>query len=201
MSNYFVMDCHSPLTADHWMIELGESAPDLRWHEGQRFSPDEDRIGFDPPKAPIDLVTTEDVEPPPKIYPELLWVPIPLMSRRLLAALQACGIDNLQAYETRLIEPRGEKPPPPDYYVAVNIIGLVAAADLQKSKLNPETPDRLISADFRSLAIDQSKTGDLLIFRLAENISAVLAHERVRAEIEKRGINSLTWFEPEEWAG
>jgi hypothetical protein len=59
----------------------------------------------------------------------------------------------------------------------------------------------MISMDLHSLAIDPSKTRNALMFRLAENTSAVLVHERVRQYVESRGITTLSWYNPEQWAG
>jgi len=40
-----------------------------------------------------------------------------------------------------------------------------------------------------------------LMFRLAQNTSAVLVHKRVKEYVDAAGIDTLTWFRPEEWAG
>jgi hypothetical protein len=95
----------------------------------------------------------------------------------------------------------GKSPPTSDNYLAVNIVGRVAAAELAKSEINPEVPERLISMDFFSLSVDEAKTRGALMFRLAENLSAVLVHEHVKAQVDRAGIETLTWLRPEEWAG
>ncbi|QED28867.1 hypothetical protein FRD01_16795 [Microvenator marinus] len=201
MSKYFVLDCHPPLEAEFYNILVPYPANDRRWEAGVLFSVQDRREGFRPPTEPIEIQTEPEIEPPPRIYAELLWVPIPLMSRRLTAALQAAGVDNLQTYETRIETTLGETPPPADHYLAFNIVGLVAAADLQKSMTNPDVTETMNSMDFHTLSIDEAKTQELLLFRLAENITAVLVHERVKLAIEAAGITNLTWFAPEEWAG
>ena len=115
-------------------------------------------------------------------------------------ALRKAGVDNLQAFETTLQLSPGEAVPQ-DLYVAVNIVGLVAAADLGRSAVSPGTPERLISTDFDSLAIDAGRAHGLLMFRLAENTSAVVVHRSVKDAVERAGIVTLTWLLPEEWAG
>src|SRR5262245_54011844 len=192
MAEYFVMECLSPLKAEHWVVKVSPVGRKVRWTEGHLLSPEDQFPGFRPPAGMIDVSTPEDLEVPPRVYAEIIWMPIPLMTRRLVDALRASGVDNLQTYDTRLVEPRGPNPPPENHYLAVNLVGLVAAADLQKSKLNPEVKERLISVDFHSLAVDKAKARDQLLFRLAENTSVILAHERVRESVEKAGINSLT---------
>ncbi|OHA80417.1 MAG: hypothetical protein A2675_01525 [Candidatus Yonathbacteria bacterium RIFCSPHIGHO2_01_FULL_51_10] len=200
MTSYFVLDCMSPLEYEHYLLKVDYSAQ-KRWEAGVLFSNQDERDGFHQPTEPIELQTKADTEVPPRIYAELYWQPIPLMSRRLVAALQEAGVDNLQTFETRLVTVQGKSPPPVDHYLAVNIVGLVKAADLNKSKTNSDVPEKLTSMDFHSLAIDESKTHEQLMFRLAENISAVLVRERVKSFIESKGINTLTWYRPEDWAG
>lgn len=200
MANYFVLDCNSPLTAEFFNLDVDSSAK-KRWKAGVRFSKDDERSGFHPPDGVIELLTdTEDGEAG-RIYAELYWHPIPLMSKRLAAALRSAGVDNLQTYDTRLVDPRGDSPPPEDHYLAFNVVGLVAAADLAASKTNPAVAEDKISMDFYSLAIDAAKARGHLLFRLAENISAVVAHEHIRKAVEAAGITTLSWFKPEEWAG
>ena len=199
MTNYYILDCAAPLEAEHYVLEADYPASDKRWKAGVMFLDTDERAGFTPPTDMIELQTEADE--PPRVYAELYWHPIPLMSRRLVAVLRSAGVDNLQTYETSLVGALGSYPPPEDHYLAVNIVGLVAAADLTKSKTNPAVAEKLISVDFYSLAIDPSKARDLLLFRLAENISAVVVHERIRKAVEASGITTLTWYKPQEWAG
>ena len=83
----------------------------------------------------------------------------------------------------------------------MNIVGLVAAADLAESETGPDVEERILSVDFHSLTVYPQKVRDALMFRLAENVSADLEHERVKNFVEDKGIATLTWLEPEEWAG
>ena len=198
---YYVLDCMSPLDAEFFTVKLRSLKNRKRWAAGVLFTPSSDIPEFQPPLEPIELTTRPEDEEPPRVYAELYWNPVPLFSRRLVTALQAAGVDNLQTYETRLVSVQGANPPTADHYWAVNIVGRVAAADLEKSEINPEVDDRILSTDFYSLAIDEKKTKDLLMFRLVENITAVLVHERVKKQVEGAGITTLSWFQPEEWAG
>jgi hypothetical protein len=86
-------------------------------------------------------------------------------------------------------------------YKAINIIGLVAAADLSKSKYHAPSGTPLIDTDFDSLAIDESKARGLLMFRLAESVNAIVVHESVRAHIEKHNIPHIDFVEPSQWIG
>jgi hypothetical protein len=201
MANYFVLKCMPSSEADYYRLQAGYPATDKRWEAGLLFSDQNRSEELQPPPVPIPLTTEPEEEGLPNVYAELYWNPIPLMSRRLVAALRAAGVDNFQTYDTRLESVEGKKPPPKDNYLAVNIVGRVAAADLAKSKSNPETTETIISMDFNSLAVDEAKARDFLLFRLAENITAVLVHARVKEQVDASGIDTLTWLAPEEWAG
>jgi hypothetical protein len=182
-------------------MEVGYPANDKRWEAGLLFTMEDDRETCHPPQEPIEISTDEDTEDPERIYPELTWVPIPMMSRRLVDTLRAAGVGNLQTFETKLINARGKNPPPENFYLAVNVVGLVAAADLGKSEVAPGGAEKMISMDFNSLAIDPARARGASMFRLAENVSAVIVSENVKKHVESAGFASLTWFKPEEWAG
>lgn len=198
--HFFVLECMGDVGELHFWLDTERSNGEC-WLMGRAFTASDPDPDFHPPSRQFELRTEIDSKVKERVYPELTWSPLPLMSRRLVNALQQAGVDNLQLYPTRLINPQGEKPPPEDHYLAVNILGLVAAADRVRSKLNPDVPERMISTDFHSLVIDPEKAHDLLMFRLAENVSAVLVHERVKRFVEASGIHTLTWYTPESWAG
>lgn len=167
------------------------------------FDPDNQFDTNWPPEVPI-AITTKKAHKGSKlitVYPELTWVPIPLFSRRLVAALREAGVNNLQTFDTLLTNVQGVESIPPDYYLAVNIVGLLAAADIKKSALGPVTDESPTSRDFDSLAVDKVKTGNSRFFRLCENTSAVVAHECVKKHVEDAGITTLTWMKPKKWAG
>src|SRR5690349_9839457 len=53
---------------------------------------------------------------------------IPLMRKDLIEALRSAGVDNLDTYDAIIVDPRDRREV--HEYQAVNIVGLVAAADL-----------------------------------------------------------------------
>ena len=128
---------------------------------------------------------------------DLYQAPAVLMSRQLIGALQEVGVDNMDVYEAVIRDPRNG-----DVYqthAAVNVIGAVAAADVSASRMSPLSSERLISAAFDSLAIETSRASNLLLFRLAENVGALVVHSRVRKRLEGGDFPSLTFIEPEDW--
>jgi hypothetical protein len=125
--------------------------------------------------------------------------PIPYMHSKVYDALIAAGVDNLQVIDAIIRDPyRGI-----DYtdYKSFNVIGKVAAADMGASTMMGTSNTDIVGTDFDRLVIDESKCQDLLMFRLAENISAILVADIVKNEIEKRGIEGIFFYPSGEWAG
>jgi hypothetical protein len=125
--------------------------------------------------------------------------PIPAMSDRLVDALHAVGVDNLELFDAVLVDPANGK----EYsnYKAFNIVGKVRAADMSASTRMGVSEDEIIAVDFDSLVLDESKCRGLLLFRLAENLSAIVVEERVKREVEKRGIPGMFFYQSGEWSG
>ena len=113
--------------------------------------------------------------------------------------MREAGVDNIDCYDAILFDPKTEQKF--NNYKAVNIIGVIAAADLGKSKYNAPSGSALIDADFDSLVIDEVKTHGMLMFRLAECITAIVIHDKVRRHIEAKGIKYLNFVPPEKWVG
>jgi hypothetical protein len=110
---------------------------------------------------------------------------IPLMHDDLIAGLREAGVDNIDVYDAVVRDDEtGEEYPD---FKAVNVIGKVAAADLGASKY-VDKPNPLIAVQFDSLAIDEKKAGSLLMFRLAESVTAIVVHEKVRDVLKAREI-------------
>jgi hypothetical protein len=162
---HFVLGC-APARA----IIAGPDA-DEAWGEG--------RLLELPPAAP--LVFTLDPaasDQPASMYDGLF----PLWSDALLRAVREAGVDNLQAFPAALQDARSGRPWSP--YWAVNVVGLVAAVDLEGSGL-PADGERgdLPPAVF---VLDQKKAAPFRLFRLAESPDLVLVDEQVRRAIERR---------------
>lgn len=183
---YYVLQCHEPDDPSAPIVARFSDLDDseLDWFQGQPFE--------EPPAYPIPVSTMGGE------LPDLSEVPVPLMSRRLAAALGRAGVDNIDFYPAEILyEPTGARL---DSHLAFNLIGLVAAADLAASRYDaPEGP--LISVDFESLAIDDAKTGGALMFRLAECVTCIIVHESVRNIVEAEGIDTLDFLDPKNWIG
>jgi len=205
MPRYYVLECqfYPPGRYDPkpYLLKVRNEVRQFSWSNGRIFLATNKWEDERPPNDPIELATERYGKKGGGFYRELYWSPIPLFSRRLVETLRKAGVHNLQTYETVLTNVEGDNPPPRDHYLAVNIIGLIDAADMKKSVVSPGSKEELFTTDFDSLVIDEKAPMGMLMFRLAQNISAVLVHQRVKEYVEAAGIDTLTWFRPEEWAG
>jgi len=120
------------------------------------------------------------------------------MRKDLLETIRSAGVNNLDAYPAELYYPDGSLAT--GEYFIVNVVGLIAAADLEKSQYNEDQPENLISMSFESLAIDGNKTHGALMFRLAENIVEIIVHEKVVKAVEDAGIPLVEFYKTEDIA-
>jgi hypothetical protein len=124
---------------------------------------------------------------------------MPLMREDLVEALREAGVDNLEVFDATLHDPtRGTTY---TNYKAVNIVGAIACLDREKAKVIPGMDSDMIDMGLESAPIDESKAGGALLFRLAENVSMILVHEKVKKHLEARGFKYLTFVDPAEWSG
>ncbi len=113
--------------------------------------------------------------------------------------LAEAGVDNLDTYPVRITDTEtGEVC---EDYRAVNVLGLVAAADMDASNWTDPTGRGLASVDFDGVAIDPAKTHGLRMFRMAECVSGVLVADVVRVALEEAGGFGLRFVQPENWIG
>lgn len=123
---------------------------------------------------------------------------VPLMRKDLAAVLQKLGVEGLELFPARLIDPATGRHF--DNYLAFNLVGLVSAVG-DATCLAGTTPLQNMDTDIDSLVIDAEKAGGRLLFRLQENIAAIIAHESVKQAVESEGIEGVMFYDPKHWAG
>ena len=127
--------------------------------------------------------------------PSFLSGSIPLFRNDVVEAMQRAGVDNLELFATVLFDPDDGKSH--RSYQAVNILGLIAAADFEQSEaIIHGTGPRLIDVDFNSLVLDTTKTHGALLFRLAEAVNGVLVHEKLKRALLADGFDDLQFLDP-----
>jgi hypothetical protein len=187
---YYVLDCDYPRDEAGGYLDIDDGIEIdgiENWSTGHRFT------------VPIESVIEVNVIPeggyrgPPK---EMKDANLLLMSDRLVSALRAAGVDNIDVYRALL---RNVATGETYAYQAVNIIGVIAAADLARSEWASYDGEPLFDTSFESLALNENALAGALLCRLAENTGTILIHEKVRDRILASGIDTLNFIEPEDW--
>lgn len=122
---------------------------------------------------------------------EILLDSIPLFSKELVEALQSIGIDNLQVFPVTAVEREGVSIN--QKYYAVNVIGCIKCADMDRSEYTDITGQGLLAVNFRKLVIDEEKTYGQYMFRLAESVASIIVHEKVKLELDKKNFKYLSF--------
>ena len=105
---------------------------------------------------------------------------VPIMSERFVKLIEDAGVDNIEKFPA-IVKSINDSTIWSGYY-AINIIGMVKCADLNKSTYTEIFPDNY---DFEELAIVASKAHGALLFRLQESPSTIIIHKSVGKHILK----------------
>jgi hypothetical protein len=108
-------------------------------------------------------------------------------------------VDNLQLFPA-VVQDKKKKQEYTNFKV-FNVIGVISAANMGESTLMGTSRSTKINVDFDSLVLDESRIGSALLFRLAESVSAIVVHRKVKAHIEASKIPGMTFYGPGEWSG
>lgn len=191
---YWIMDAELPLTENgealllvHNDLELGDV---WSWKSGARFTPEECRF---PVPISIEFERRRGYLGPPI---DLLDVGVPIMSVRLHHALLDAGVASLDVYPAELVERDGAEV---HACFAYNVIGRVSAVDVSKSEISGTGGRFKSDASIELLTLDESRIRGLDLFRLDENVNALVISQRVKLKIEQQGIDSVRFFRPEDW--
>jgi hypothetical protein len=123
----------------------------------------------------------------------------PVYRQDFIDALHEAGVDNLELFNVVIKNPIDGKVY--TNYKAVNILGLIACANMEESVLMGDSDSTMRDVDFDELAIDESKAGGALFFRLAENVTAVIVHKKVADHVKTKNIPGIKFLLPENWSG
>lgn len=119
-----------------------------------------------------------------------------VMSSRLVSSLKDSGVDNIDCYPVLL---KNTETNEIYHYHAVNIIGIIAAADLKNSKWESYDNKALFDVHFEQLELNEEAAHGTLMFRLAEHTGTILIHERVRSHLVAANFETLRFLEPQSW--
>ena len=175
MSDYFMLECFMPPGERSFaMIKAVYLSEQASWRAGERFKSE--------PPTPLKVGIRSGYGNDLK---EMYYADALVISKRLHSELEAVGVENMSAYSC--VISNAETGFKTEDYVAVNLLGLVATGDLEMAKLRGNS------------SLEELKAKGRLMFRLAENPSAIMVHKSVKEYLENKGFDMLTFMEPEKW--
>jgi len=122
----------------------------------------------------------------------------PIMSAALVEALEAEGVGNLEHFPVEIHDPMNGSIR--HDYRAVNLLGLIYAADLAKSTYTASPGGPRVDVEFDHLVLDGSQPVRELMFRLGESVDVILVHDRLKRSLERKGFTSIVFYNPGEIA-
>ncbi len=162
------------------------SAGYLSQTSASKYVPAMLKMGRVLPPATVRQPCTFSVEADPEttFVPSDWYANVSLMSTRMVKAMQAAGVDNLQTWPATILSPEGQAH---DQYHVVNIVGLVSCAKPEGSEALPIADKRF----FLRLAIDPTKASGLKVFRLAESPIEVLVDDGVAQALKALALRDV----------
>ncbi len=166
----------------------------LKWWRGSVITADV------PDPLEFELSSYEPASPDEDQYMgSFIFTNPPLWRDDFIQALRDCGVNNFDIYNIAIKDP--DDGSLITNYKAVNVLGLIAAADMQKSLATVHDGIPLIDVDFDHLVIDDEKTKGVKMFRLAESTNAILVHETLRDCLLEKGFGTdIAFYDLEEAA-
>ena len=182
-----MLGCYGPEEEEPTEIYKVPRIPGVSWMSGSRIS--------QPIAEPIHLYL--DPQHPGVLLP-MYYKGVLVFSDEMVSAILAAGVDNLELFAATLHDPFASCELAG--YKVVNIVGVIASADMSKSR-HTSYGTSLYDVDFDSLEIDETKASGALMFRLAENVTGIVVHERVKRSLLDAGVPHLDFTPPQEWLG
>lgn len=119
----------------------------------------------------------------------LMTGPGRVFSARLVGLLQAHGVCNLEVFPCEIFN-AVTGATHTDFH-AVNVTGAISCVNLSRSEVDgfDDGSGRLLAWDF--LTLDESRTGDIKLFPLAEMPVQLVVHRDLKVAIEAAGISGV----------
>jgi hypothetical protein len=163
------------------------------------------RSGEALPAPPPPMILTAEDEKPTALS-DLLLAPSDMLvfSPRLIACLDAVGVNNIEYFPIRLVDKKNDKTM--DDYRLANIVGSIACLDVDSSEVTPFSDGiGYLAVEEFNLLEDRIKPlpgmrNKPLIFRLAEFKYHVLTDELIKVACENSKITGVEFVPTQEYA-
>lgn len=181
MSSYFVLDVDDFVEPNPGLTRVDAPPPGFepaQWIKGRLMTP---------PGGVIEAETYRSRGGMSEVFLDS----IPLFRSDLVQTLVQAGVSNLQAFPARITDTQSRTVHTD--YVAVNIVGCIAAADLDRSVFTPGHAPAFHTA-FRELVIDDAKASGQLMFRLLQAVSTIVVHASVKQALQSQPFRYLRFI-------
>ena len=190
---YYIMKCPILTTTAgesvmeiHNTFDIGDI---YMWEDGLPLE-QEERESI-PNPIEIDFDVFRGYVGPPKEFEDL---GISIMSQRLHDVLISEGVDNIEFFPAVLTNTSTDEK---FKYYAYKLVGIISL--MNKSRSEYETYRNTEPVSIHKFVADESKAHGLLMFRMAESITAIVVHESVKKAIEAAGIDTIEFIKPEDY--
>lgn len=129
-------------------------------------------------------------------FPDMFNVLLTLFSSKIKNSLDELGIDNIDYYPVNIIDPKTNARNT-DYFLA-NIRTRLRCLDMEKSNVKAGPAN---SIEIESFQIDESKTQGAELFRLDEEGTLIILHERIYQALEKLQLQGVVLKNTREFDG
>ena len=152
-------------------------------------------------EAPAQSLLRYELNPKYPGTPKLMYdeKSVPIMHASVRMALEGAGVTNIQYFDAELVEPASGASRC-DYF-AFNVVGRIACSPDVTATLMGTSSSTMDDADVHGLEIDDDKPGGALLFRAAENMTAIVVHQSVKAAIVAAGLPGFVFYKSGEWCG
>ena len=125
---------------------------------------------------------------------DFVWTTFPgfVVSARFRKVLEDIGVDNMDYYPVRIVNALTRQVH--EDYFAANVLGRAACMDMNSSQFTPSLLDPAQVQSIDELRLDPSKIPDFKLFRLAECLTIVLAHESVKRAVQEARLRGVEFI-------
>ena len=126
------------------------------------------------------LIPTEIEEDEEIIYTDIINPGVPLFSNKMKAALDTCGVTNIDYYPVHIID-YNTKEVLAEYHLGI-VTDIIACIDLENSVLKESAVGRMVITQF---SIEESKTKGLNLFRFHNIPGLMIINEVLKEKLSK----------------
>jgi len=128
------------------------------------------------------------------VYTDIINPGVPLFSEKMKSALDDLGVNNIDYYPVVIVD-YDTRDVLAEYYLGV-VTDIVACIDLDKSVFEENSMGKTVITQF---AVDDSKTGDLNLFRFHNIPGLIIINEELKDKLSKTDFQGISFKPTQEY--